>query len=78
AAVSVFAAYSVSSTAAALYAHIWMLWAVAILLGFWLARMIRTGWTGAQDYDPIIFAITDKIGVSLVVGSMALLVASAR
>ncbi|MEO1313402.1 MAG: UbiA family prenyltransferase [Pseudomonadota bacterium] len=78
AAVSVFAAYSVSSTAAALYAHIWMLWAVAILLGLWLARMIRTGWTGAQDYDPIIFAITDKIGVSLVVGSMALLVASAR
>ncbi|MEM9231240.1 MAG: UbiA family prenyltransferase [Pseudomonadota bacterium] len=77
-AVSVFAAYSLSPTAYDLYTQIWMLWGVAVLLGLWLARMIRTGWTGAQDYDPIIYAITDKIGISLAVGSMALLVLSAR
>lgn len=73
-ALTVFVAYSLSRTAAMLYDHIWMLWAVAVLLGLWLTRMVRTGWTGEQDYDPIIYAITDRTGLALAIGSAILLV----
>ena len=45
-----------------------------MVLAGWLARMIHTGWTGQQDYDPIIFAITDRWGIVLVVGALALLI----
>ncbi|NNU81237.1 UbiA family prenyltransferase [Halovulum dunhuangense] len=72
-AVGVFVAYSLSDTAARLYDRVWALWAVAALLGAWLARMIWTGWTGRQDYDPIIFAITDRIGLAMILASTALL-----
>ncbi|WP_112321614.1 UbiA family prenyltransferase [Oceanibium sediminis] len=72
-AVAVFVAYSFSETAAVLYDSQVTLWAVAALVALWLTRMLYTGWTGQQDYDPIIFAITDKIGVSLVALSIALL-----
>ncbi len=76
-ALMVFIAYSLSATAAALYTHIWLLWGVTALLGLWLTRMIYTGWTGQQDYDPIIYAVTDKIGLSLVVTCMTFLVLAA-
>ncbi len=77
AAVGVFLAYSMGPTAAALYAYPWVLWMVAALLGVWLARMIATGWTGQQDHDPIIYAITDLVGLALVVGSALLLLMAA-
>jgi len=77
AAVGVFLAYSLGPTAAALYTHPWMLLLVAALLGGWLARMIATGWAGQQDYDPIIYAITDRIGLVLVIASVVLLLLAA-
>lgn len=76
-ALMVFVAYSLSATAAALYSHVWLLWGVTALLGVWLTRMIYTGWTGQQDYDPIIYAVTDKIGISLIVTCMTFLVLAA-
>lgn len=72
-AVSVFVAYSLSDTATELYDKVWALWVVAALLALWLTRMIWTGWTGRQDYDPIIYAITDKAGVALIALSVVLL-----
>ncbi|MSU88384.1 UbiA family prenyltransferase [Rhodobacteraceae bacterium 2CG4] len=76
ASVTVFVAYSLSDTAASLYDPVRALWAVALLLSVWLVRMIWTGWKGQQDYDPIIFAITDRQGVVLVALSAALLLYS--
>lgn len=74
AALGVFIAYSLSDTGAALYPQHWALWVVAALLGGWLVRMVWTGWTGQQDYDPIIFAFTDRWGVGLMVAAMAVLI----
>jgi len=73
AAVMVFFAYSLSDTALALYQPVRLLWVVALLLALWLGRMVLTGWKGQQDYDPIIFAITDRIGVGLFALSVAVL-----
>ncbi len=73
AAVMVFLSYSLSDTALDLYEPVQLLWVVALLLALWLARMIRTGWKGQQDYDPIIFAITDRVGVGLFALSVAVL-----
>jgi len=77
AAVGIFVAYSLSATAGRLYESVWSLWTVAGLLAAWLVRMIYTGWTGQQDYDPIVYAITDRIGVSLVLAAMAVLIIGA-
>lgn len=76
--VAVFVAYSLSQTASALYASVFVLWLVAVLLAAWLGRMIHTGWTGEQDYDPILFAITDRKGLVLLIAAFVLLVIGAR
>lgn len=73
-AVAVFIAYSFSDTAVALYDPVKALWLVALLLGAWMTRMILTGWRGEQDYDPIIYAITDKAGMALFLLSVIVLV----
>ena len=44
------------------------------LLSAWLVRMIWTGWTGRQDYDPIVYALTDRWGVAMILSAMSLLV----
>lgn len=72
--VAVFTAYSLSDTADALYHPVKLLWLVAFLLAAWLTRMVWTGWRGEQDYDPIIFAITDRIGMALFLLAVAVLV----
>ncbi len=66
AAAAVFASYSYSSTAMVLYDSAWALRLVVVPLGLWLARMIWTGWTGTQAYDPIEFALRDKVGLSII------------
>lgn len=77
ASVGIFLAYSASDMAAVLYRSIPVLWLVATALAIWLGRMIYTGWAGRQDYDPILFALTDKIGLALIGLSLALLVLGA-
>ncbi|MEM8786644.1 MAG: UbiA family prenyltransferase [Pseudomonadota bacterium] len=77
AAVAVFAFYTRSPDAALLYDRGWLLGPVAVLLTAWLARMIGTGWRGQQDYDPIVFALTDRIGLSLIVAAGVVLVIAA-
>lgn len=63
----IFLAYTYSSTAYLLYAGIWELRWVVIPLSAWMYRMIWTGWAGKQNYDPIVFAMRDRIGLSLAV-----------
>ena len=69
----VFIAYSYSGTAAILYDSVWMLRLVVVSLVLWLIRMISTGWTGLQAYDPIEFALRDKVGLLIIVVAVATL-----
>ncbi len=67
-----FLVYSFSPTAKALYTDIWLLRLGVIPLAFWQIRMVLLGWQGKQDYDPIVFAMTDKTGLA-VIGVMVMI-----
>ncbi len=58
--------YTYSEIAAMLYENVWEIRLAAIPVGLWLARMIMLGWKGLMDYDPIVFALRDPIGLALV------------
>ena len=60
-----FLLYSFTPQAIELYPTRWMLWAAMVPIGMWLLRMIRLGWFGKQDHDPIVFALRDKRGLGL-------------
>lgn len=72
----VFIAYSYSQTALVLYESVWMLRLVVVSLALWLVRMISTGWSGAQDYDPIEFALRDKAGLLIIAVAFMTLVSA--
>lgn len=57
--------YSLSVQAQQLYPIQWMLWAAMVPIALWLVRMVRLGYFGKQDYDPIVFALRDKRGIGL-------------
>lgn len=73
AALAIFFLYSMSAQAQALYPDIWFLWLAMVPLGFWLWRMLRLGYYGKQDYDPIVFALTDKRGLGLIMITLSLM-----
>jgi len=73
----VFFLYSFSEQATALYPTQWLLWLGLIPLAWWLFRMIRLGYQGKQDYDPIVFAMTDKRGLGILMILLSLLFYSA-
>lgn len=73
----IFALYSISDHARELYPSTWLLWVALIPIAAWLFRMIRLGWAGKQDYDPIVFALTDKRGVGLLMITLSLMFYSA-
>ncbi len=76
-ALSIFLAYSFSPTATELYPNLWMLRLAVFPIGFWLIRMVYLGYAGKQNYDPIEFAIRDKVGLGvLAVAALLLAVAS--
>ena len=66
-ALTIFLLYGFSEQAVTLYPDRWLLMAALVPLGLWLHRMIRLGRAGRMDYDPIVFAMRDKIGLSLVI-----------
>ncbi len=63
--VVLFVIYTFSPTATALYAGIWELRWCAIPVSAWLYRMITTASDGRQDYDPITFALRDRVSLLL-------------
>jgi len=65
--------YSISDQGRALYPSTWILWLALIPIAWWMLRMIRLGWMGKQDYDPILFAMKDKRGVGLLLITLALM-----
>ncbi len=66
----IFIAYTYSDTAYELYVGIWELRWVVIPVSAWMYRMIYTGWAGTQNYDPIVFALRDRVGLLLVIASV--------
>jgi len=73
----VFFFYSVSEQATALYPTRWLLWVAMAPLAWWLIRMVRLGYLGKQDYDPIVFAMTDKRGIGILLILLSLMFYSA-
>ena len=69
----VFYLYSLSDTAAVLYPRRWHLWLAMIPMATWLIRMVLLGWRGKQDYDPIVFAMKDRIGIALLLLTLTLM-----
>ncbi len=65
AALVTFFMYSISDQAKLLYPETWLLWLAMVPIAMWLIRMVRLGWFGKQDYDPIVFALRDKRGIGL-------------
>ncbi len=69
----IFALYSTTPQALALYPDRWLLWVAMVPMAAWLLRMIRLGYQGKQDYDPIVFAMTDKRGIGLLFITLSLM-----
>ncbi|MCX7888761.1 MAG: UbiA family prenyltransferase [Rhodobacteraceae bacterium] len=69
----IFFLYSVSDQGRLLYPTTWILWAAMIPMAFWLVRMVMLGWYGKQDYDPIVFAMRDKLGIGILMLTLSLM-----
>ncbi|WP_372838554.1 UbiA family prenyltransferase [Phaeovulum sp.] len=69
----VFFRYSVSEQGRELYPDTWLLWLAMLPMGWWLIRMVRLGWRGKQDYDPIVFALRDKLGLGILMLVLSLM-----
>ena len=73
AALLIFFRYSVSEQGRALYPDTWLLWLAMLPMGWWLIRMVVLGWRGKQDYDPIVFALRDKLGLGILMLTLSLM-----
>ena len=71
--VLVLALYVNSPDVQALYRHPTIIWALCMLLLFWISRVWMTAQRGTMHDDPIVFALKD--GPSIGVGFLALLTA---
>ena len=69
----VFFLYTLSEQAQELYPTRWILWVAMIPIAMWLMRMLRLGYFGKQDYDPIVFAMRDKRGIGLLLLTLSLM-----
>lgn len=64
-AIVVYLLYTYSEIAVSLYQNLFEIRIAAITVALWLARMIYRGWHGRMNYDPIVFALRDPIGLAL-------------
>lgn len=71
--VLIFILYSFSDQGLLLYPTQWLMWLAAVPLALWLIRMVWLGYTGKQDYDPIVFAMRDKNGLGLIMIMLAIM-----
>ncbi len=74
----IFFIYTLSPQAKALYPDRWLLWAAMPFLAHWLIRMVRIGWEGKMDYDPIVFAMRDKVGLGVMLFTLSLMFWAAK
>jgi hypothetical protein len=69
----IFALYALSDQGRMLYPTTWILFVAMVPLAGWLLRMIALGFYGKQDYDPIVFALRDRLGVGLLLITLSLM-----
>lgn len=69
----IFFIYTLTPQAKALYPDRWLLWAAMPFLAHWLIRMVRIGWQGKMDYDPIVFAMRDRVGLGVMMFILSLM-----
>ena len=69
----IFFLYSVSDQGRMLYPDSWLLWLAMVPMAWWLVRMVALGWFGKQDYDPIVFALRDKLGLGILMLTLSLM-----
>jgi hypothetical protein len=69
----IFFLYTVSDQGRELYPTTWILWAAMPAMALWLIRMVALGWYGKQDYDPIVFAMRDKLGIGILMIILSLM-----
>lgn len=65
--------YSFTEQAQTLYPTTWLIWLCLVPIGWWLIRMLRLGYYGKQDHDPIVYAMKDKRGLGLIMIVLALM-----
>ncbi|WP_245744668.1 UbiA family prenyltransferase [Aliiroseovarius sediminilitoris] len=65
--------YSFTEQALSLYKTQWLMWVAGLPLAWWMIRMVRLGWYGKQDYDPIVFAMKDKRGIGLMLMTISIM-----
>jgi len=73
AALLAFFLYSFSAQAVVLYPTQWLLWLALLPIAWWQIRMVRLGYRGKQDYDPILFAMKDKRGIGLLLITLSIM-----
>jgi len=69
----VFFMYSFTEQAITLYKSQWLLWVAMLPIAGWLWRMVSLGYKGKQDYDPIVFALRDRHGLSLIIFAITIM-----
>ncbi|PVA05784.1 UbiA family prenyltransferase [Thalassorhabdomicrobium marinisediminis] len=69
----IFLLYSSSAQGRALYPDQWLLWMALLPIAGWLYRMIRLGYMGRMDYDPIVFTMTDIRGLGYLMIALSLM-----
>ncbi|MBV7409252.1 UbiA family prenyltransferase [Maritimibacter sp. DP1N21-5] len=65
--------YSFTEQAESLYPTQWLIWLCLVPITWWLVRMVRLGYQGRMDHDPIVFALRDKRGIGLMLIVLALM-----
>ncbi len=65
--VTVFALYLSSDAVQELYTYPQRLWPICFILTYWIARILILATRGRVDDDPILFALTDRASIILVV-----------
>lgn len=73
----IFFLYTGSDQAQMLYPTQWLLWLAMVPMAAWLLRMIRLGYHGKQDHDPIVFALKDKRGIGFLLITVSLIIYAA-
>lgn len=69
----IFFLYSYSDQALALYPDQWLMWVALLPISAWLYRMVRLGYMGRMDYDPIVFALSDIRGIGYLLITLSLM-----
>lgn len=67
-----FTAYAFSDDAARLYSAPFVLFAALAAMLAWLLRVIRLAENGQEDYDPVVFVTSDRVGLAIAALSIGL------